>query len=144
MKTRNGFVSNSSSSSFIIGYAVVTDRKKFADYISLNDIEINNFDLKMYDIGFYLTSEDRILTGGNYTEMLVPQLLSYNDPIFTVQILNDEGDEAFTTETTDYELDYEIANDISYYSKEQQATIRLFDQPFVGKHSVKFGAERNG
>lgn len=42
MKKRNGFVSNSSSSSFIIAVAEVEDIKKFRQYAQENDIKIED------------------------------------------------------------------------------------------------------
>ena len=41
MKIRNGFVSNSSSSSFILGLAKIDDYNKFQNYINQNDIKLN-------------------------------------------------------------------------------------------------------
>jgi hypothetical protein len=142
MKTRNGFVSNSSSSSFIIGYAVIKDRKRFENYCNKN-LNLDTYGLKLFDSYFDLTSEDRILTGGNETEMLVPQGLDYNNPILTVQITNDEGDSRFISEDG-FDLNYKQAEDISFYSEKQQAIIKIFEQPFVGVSKIIFGAERNG
>ena len=40
MKIRNGFVSNSSSSSFMIGIGVVKNEKKLNEYMKKNNLEI--------------------------------------------------------------------------------------------------------
>jgi hypothetical protein len=47
MKVRNGFVSNSSSSSFIIGLAVIEDFSKFNAWLSKNDLKIGGWDLNL-------------------------------------------------------------------------------------------------
>lgn len=50
MKVRNGFVSNSSSSSFIIGLAVIEDFSKFNTWLSKNDLKIDGEDLNLASI----------------------------------------------------------------------------------------------
>jgi hypothetical protein len=43
MKVRNGFVSNSSSSSFMIGVGHIVDKDAFDKYITKLKNQINNF-----------------------------------------------------------------------------------------------------
>jgi hypothetical protein len=166
MKIRSGFVSNSSSSSFIIGYGVVKDKDKFDKYCKTHDITVNtkNEDHTDYCKSVYLyedpyeiydhkfSESGRILTGGNITELLVPQtVIPYNDPIVTVEINNDEGDgPPFVYEEGKGDgqggFNYEVAKKISFYSDVQQAIINLFKEEtgVLINCKVLFGAERNG
>jgi hypothetical protein len=49
MKLRNGFVSNSSGSSFMIGLAVVVDRQKFDAWVKRDGIKLDKFDVAVED-----------------------------------------------------------------------------------------------
>jgi hypothetical protein len=165
MKSREGFVSNSSSSSFIIGYGVVKDREKFDKYCKDNNIVVATKDTEVPDYdGFYrqvylyenpyeiyehkYSESGRILTGGNDTELLVPQtVVPYNDPIVTVEIHNDEGDgDTFSYNGKSDGFNYEIAKKESFYSEVQQAIISLFKEKtgILKNCKVVIGAERNG
>jgi hypothetical protein len=62
MKIRSGFVSNSSSSSFIIGYGVVKDVDHFKSYLKKNKIKINSDGvwggIDIFDSSYDLKSDD--------------------------------------------------------------------------------------
>jgi hypothetical protein len=49
MKIRNGFVSNSSASSFIIGIAAIIDRAKFDAWIKRDGIPLDKYDVSVVD-----------------------------------------------------------------------------------------------
>ena len=56
MKIRNGFVSNSSSSSFIINIGVVEDKEKFQKFLDKHNVKHDSYEFKMmnfFDYGFY-------------------------------------------------------------------------------------------
>jgi len=151
MKVRNGFVSNSSSSSFIIGYGVINDMDAFKGYCKKNNIIYTEYeddkycdDITLFD---YIPNNQRIISASNNQELIVPKDVAQDyTPKVVVRISNDEGDYAFSVydnhdNWVDY--DYDKAKKISYYPEDQQAIINMFSKPFI-KGEVKYGAERNG
>jgi hypothetical protein len=158
MKIRTGFVSNSSSSSFIIGYGSVTNRQKFESYCNKYEIEFSLIDKtgKLYSHdgvelidADWLDPDDRIITAGNETEIIIPKDFSDfdNGLILRVEITNDEGDGEFYSQYDDYRYhgpDYEKAKHKEFYSEKQQKIIELFDQDFIKNSKYIIGAERNG
>ena len=61
MKFRNGFVSNSSGSSFIIGIAAISDREKFDAWIKRSGIPIDKYDVSVADF-------DELIERGGYDD----------------------------------------------------------------------------
>jgi hypothetical protein len=144
MKVRNGFVSNSSSSSFVLGYGKVLDQDALEQYLWDNDLEIDDYYLKMWDDDYdakYSTQYDLSCT--NTTVVTIPENLRCKGTIIA-EFGNDEGDGEFTNYEGDYDLDWEKADSIDYYDQDQQAVIKLFSQPFIENGYVRIGAERNG
>ncbi len=167
-----GFVSNSSSSSFIIGIAAIKnydefykwylknkDDHKYEIYIvaynnaekiiyTSDDISEKGFG-EMRPINDYLSS---FRTNDKYIEMenfATSVLIEYDPNDYNLQyfaildISNDEGDYAFWDEAYG-EMDYDI--DLDYFCERQKTLHSIFSENKIGldKSAVKYGAARNG
>ena len=174
MKIRTGFVSNSSSSSFIIGYGVIKDMDKLNAYLKKHSLtkETNrNFyhetviitgpndwdehrenyeQYEHYDRHYKPIGDVKYGIGaGNDTVLYFPDELPYMKDVLFVQVNNDEGDELFNVYDDDgewIECDYSRAFEKGFYNDWQRALIELLEnnEGIFEKAEYKFGAERNG
>lgn len=150
MKIRNGFVSNSSSSSFIVGYGVVSkkQRKNLEDYL---EARISKFEYKIFNVGKFKDEYKNI----GFIEFPINYNGIPDDALMcTVFIENNEGDggdSPFFQECDSfgsYKSGYELAQEENFYPKNQQDVIKIFktkkffDKNFNCKYEI--GAERNG
>jgi len=158
MKIRNGFVSNSSSSSFIVAVAKVADKKKLNawlktlkvdkyDYMTLKLKDIIPFDKKEWN-SVYKKDDEVIVESFNTSVKLNVKKMKDKDNVFIVSIMNNEGDCGRFSGCDEYGnyqgfIDYDI--DIDYFGENQLA---LWDG-LNGNNGLSdvaktYGAGRNG
>lgn len=142
MKTRAGFVSNSSSSSFIIGLARVTDEQKLRAYLKRNDIETLVRIYSEEDFHRRECKSDTSITIESFNghTVQVQKGTKSNQKYILIDIYNNEGDLAFCHGDDGY-CDYDI--NLDFLSSDQQ---RLFaiDEKEAGIEDlhITFGAGR--
>ena len=156
MKIRNGFVSNSSSSSFMIAIGVVTNMERFNAWrknftfeeYGCSELEVLDEETR-YD-GYHLSETDEYITlsapVNSSPEVSIEKINidpSKDTPIVTLRVGNDEGDHAFYTNVELYDLNYDIGLD--HFDEEQQEVYNGFC-PSNGIEFVDktYGADRNG
>ena len=155
MKTRTGFVSNSSSSSFIVGIGKILNVEKFDKYIVDNNIKLDKFDTKKVRVGDIKNERysearrqgDSIVVESFATDVRISSKgLNDEDTLLVVNISNNEGDSYFVENEDDYEINYNI--DYDFFDKNQQKIYDLFTNSNSGvdvkNAEVTYGAARNG
>jgi hypothetical protein len=158
LKTRNGFVSNSSSSSFIIGIGAIKDKAKFEKWkesidlkwdgtfttYSIQGDEYRSGNIKENQKDFYISAP----INDECPEVSISKKhIEDNDikEIVSVCIGNDEGDGCFYAGEDCYSgLDYDI--DETWFDENQQRVLEEFGSKESGIEDIEitYGAGRNG
>lgn len=155
MKTRIGFVSNSSSSSFIVGIGVITDEDKFRKYQEKYKNIVQRLDVidesakKWSDIcsrkNEYFVEEPTNYGGEVTLSKSDYEIDGFGKDIAVICHGNNEGDYAFYDDPDSKwpDLDYDIT--LGFFPEDQQNAFYEFGEEsgisFVDK---TYGAGRNG
>jgi len=154
MKVRNGFVSNSSSSSFICCIAQIKDREKVQNWIStlvLNEYE-NEYDYSIQKSKNINKNTGGLLqrdTNGNLvvnsfmaSVSLDRSKIDDNDEILSINIVNNEGDCGSFYPDYDGDIDYDI--DLDFFDDNQIEIYNgLNEENGFGLINKTYGAGRN-
>jgi len=156
MKIRNGFVSNSSSSSFIIGIAKIEDREKFDAWLE------ENADKLGYDFGSAFSplkickvkdldseyKKEAIVSVESFiwADVNIPlDELDDEDEVVIFDFIGDEGDSCFSVYDGDDWVDYDYDIDLDFFEEpEQKAYDGLSEENGLSMVSKTYGAGRNG
>lgn len=159
MIVRQGFVSNSSSSSFMVGIGVVPSDRISEFKNKITELKIDSYDYQIITLADLLEQEagnpfsDYIFTenkievngGGNNGKSATINIdPDENAHYFILNFNNDEGDSAFIGGTTNMccycDLDYDI--DLSFFKPSQQELWNMINS--LPNSEAHYGAERNG
>ena len=152
MKIRNGFVSNSSSSSFMIAVAKITDIKKASEWLKKLAIDEDPFKYN-YSIAvigekdehWSVSNDGKTIRVESFRGDRVEGTFSNPDDKFlAIRITNNEGDWAFSDNDSDWgDIDYDI--DLDFFgSKQIDIWNGLTPENGFSEVEKSFGAARNG
>jgi len=152
MKKRTGWVSNSSSSSFIVGIAEITDTKKLKEYLaSYPQKDLDDCNVTILEAGkevprsYDFTVADGRLRAEAWVNSSPGVALEY-DPeknYFIFIVGNNEGDSEFWDGE---DLDYSVVDE-GWFDEVQGGILQdvfLGGLDFIGKSEYRLGADRNG
>lgn len=158
MKTRNGFVSNSSSSSFIVGIGKVVDQNRLHKFMTSNKIKFDKYNfytVKVSDLddkkncySIRTNGDSIVVESFQNNAMIKKDGLNPDDTLVVANIINNEGDTGvFEYDESNWGgINYDI--DLDHFSEEQQTIYTLFFNDNSGIDSktsdASFGAARNG
>ena len=156
MKTRQGFVSNSSSSSFIVGVGKIKDIKDFKKWAKDNEVPLGSYDdysglrivsttdlveKSSWDFGINENNDLWVEEPTNDCGRVSTPLDHSSEDLYCIVCIgNDEGDDYFWNGD-----DYDYAIDSSYFDGYQQDILQmLIDSKLLEKSEHNYGAGRHG
>jgi len=136
MKIRNGFVSNSSSSSFIIAIGKITDKQKFLD-----EAKKFNLDEWSYELNEYDGNIDQKVESFTCNELSLGKYkgLKAGDIVVKITYFGNEGDSFFMNE-----YDNDINYNIDWDDFNNSITKFLDNCKSIENLEISYGAARNG
>jgi hypothetical protein len=151
MKRRTGFVSNSSSSSFIIGIGVIKDEERLRKELKLHGCTEYGYEIKEvkelsssagWDAGHYdngVVVNTACVNDEPYITLMVEDTSA---KVLLVNVGNNEGDSSFWNGD---DMDYDQV-DYDWFSENQQFLMDvLSDEAIISNSSgYEYGASRNG
>jgi len=161
MKFRSGFVSNSSSSSFIMGFAVVSDLdkvKKWMDETGIDlNIELMSYLENKYDApavygsvlrmenfnGGILEIDTKNIDLGLTEDAHAKALLTYGTDPYVVWFSESGGEPSWDEEREEY--DYDV--DLDFFGDKEVKLYKAFTEgtiPGIVSGQASFGAGRDG
>ena len=158
MKRRYGFVSNSSSSSFMIGIARIVDKDKFKlweEQLNCHDSPYEGYKIyrfkdiprDCYDHYCFLANNDQEIVVDSFQEhtSIETNGMKPDDEIIVFNIINDEGDSDFAIYNNGEFLDYDYDIGLDHFDEDQAELYEgLKKENGLASISKTYGAGRNG
>jgi len=140
MKIRNGFVSNSSSSSFMLGIAIIEDMGKFQKWFSSLT---SKRDTEIILASTFLKDSSIIQEHNFQSDVNIPLSTIKDDTLlFILNIVNNEGDSAFY-DKYGYDLNYDI--DLDFFDPADAEIYNgMIEENGLTQIDKTYGAARNG
>jgi hypothetical protein len=140
MKIRNGFVSNSSSSSFIIGIARVSDEEKLNKYIKDNNISnVDIVDLDYIKKAWDINIRNNSISLESFMTDVTTKIISDDDKFILLDYMGGDDSDFWNGDYYDYDID------LTFFDYNLIKAYDLFNKKNIGivDADSTFGAGRN-
>jgi hypothetical protein len=141
MKIRNGFVSNSSSSSFIIGIARVSDEEKLNKYIKDNNISnVDIVDLDYIKKAWDINIRNNSISLESFMTDVTTKIISDDDKFILLDYIGGDDSDFWNGDYYDYDID------LTFFDYNLIKAYDLFNKKNIGivDADSTYGAGRNG